>query len=136
MISQFFDSPLGRLILVEENGALTHLLFSFDPVPAGVKPDLPSPVLEEVKGQLGAYFAGRLKEFAVPLAPKGTDFQRKVWMALCKVPYGSTATYGEIARRTGNPKACRAVGLANNKNPIAIIIPCHRIVGSTGKLTG
>ena len=80
--------------------------------------------------------AGRRREFQLPLAPKGTEFQQKVWKALLDIPYGETRSYGEIARAIGNPKASRAVGMANNRNPIAIIIPCHRVIGSTGKLVG
>ena len=86
--------------------------------------------------QLAEYFAGERREFELPLAPEGTPFMRRVWAELVKVPYGAIATYGEIAERIGNPGGSRAVGLANNRNPIAIIIPCHRIIGSSGKLVG
>ncbi len=86
--------------------------------------------------QLRVYFAGELKEFDLPLAPDGTPFQQKVWRELCKIPYGETISYGELARRIDNPNASRAVGLANGSNPIPIIIPCHRVIGSNGKLTG
>ncbi len=90
----------------------------------------------DVSGQLEAYFAGELKSFDVELAPEGTEFQKSVWKALCEIPYGETWTYGEIAKRIGNPKAPRAVGLANNRNPISILVPCHRVIGANGKLTG
>ena len=86
--------------------------------------------------QLRSYFAGELEQFDLPLAPDGTSFQQKVWSELCEIPYGETISYGELARRIGNPNASRAVGLANGSNPIPIIIPCHRVIGSNGKLTG
>jgi methylated-DNA-[protein]-cysteine S-methyltransferase len=85
---------------------------------------------------LRAYFGGELEAFDLVLAPKGTPFQLSVWKKLCQIPFGETISYGELARRIGNPKACRAVGLANGSNPIAIIVPCHRVIGSNGKLTG
>jgi len=90
----------------------------------------------ETISQLKAYFAGELEEFDLALAPAGTPFQLKVWKDLCKIPFGETISYGELARRIGNPNASRAVGLANGSNPIPIIIPCHRVIGSNGKLTG
>ena len=90
----------------------------------------------EVKRQLDAYFAGNQTTFDLPLKLKGTPFQQQVWEELRKLPYGVTISYGELARRIGNPKACRAVGLANGQNPVSIIVPCHRVVGANGKLTG
>jgi methylated-DNA-[protein]-cysteine S-methyltransferase len=93
-------------------------------------------LLADAKSQLAAYFAGERTEFTMPLAPDGTAFQRKVWSELIKIPYGTTVSYGEVARRIGNPSASRAVGLANGANPIAVIIPCHRVIGTDGKLTG
>jgi len=92
--------------------------------------------LGETIRQLHAYFAGELKAFDLPLAPQGTPFQLAVWKRLCEIPYGETISYGELARRIGNPNASRAVGLANGSNPIPIVIPCHRAIGSNGKLTG
>jgi len=92
--------------------------------------------MQKTTRQLRAYFAGELEEFDLPLAPEGTPFQQKVWSELCNIPYGETISYGELARRIGNPNASRAVGLANGSNPIPIIIPCHRVIGSNGKLTG
>lgn len=92
--------------------------------------------MRETIRQLKAYFAGELEEFDLPLAPEGTAFQLKVWENLCDIPFGETISYGELARRIGNPNASRAVGLANGSNPIPIIIPCHRVIGSNGKLTG
>jgi len=86
--------------------------------------------------QLHSYFAGELEAFDLPLAPEGTPFQQSVWRNLCEIPFGKTISYGELAQRIGNPKASRAVGLANGSNPIPIVIPCHRVIGSNGKLTG
>lgn len=131
----FRDFPFGRFGVGEKEGAVTHLYLN----PAGaVLPaeERETPLLAEAMRQLAEYFAGERREFELPLAPEGTPFMRRVWAELVKVPYGATATYGEIAERIGNPGGSRAVGLANNRNPIAIIIPCHRIIGSSGKLVG
>lgn len=131
----FRDFPFGRFGVEEKEGAFTHLYLN----PAGaVLPaeERETPLLAEAMRQLAEYFAGERREFELPLAPEGTPFMRRVWAELVKVPYGATATYGEIAERIGNPGGSRAVGLANNRNPIAIIIPCHRIIGSSGKLVG
>ena len=95
-----------------------------------------SPLLEEAARQLQEYFAGCRREFSLPLAPRGTEFQRQVWHALEGIPYGETRTYGEIARAIGKSKACRAVGMANHRNPLSILVPCHRVVGADGSLTG
>lgn len=93
-------------------------------------------LLHMAGNQLAEYFQGKRKEFTLPLAPQGTDFQKRVWEALCTIPYGQTRSYGEMAAQIGNPKACRAVGGANNKNPIMIFIPCHRVIGADGSLVG
>jgi methylated-DNA-[protein]-cysteine S-methyltransferase len=93
-------------------------------------------LLDEARRQLVAYFAGRLKVFDLPLAPNGTEFQRRVWSALTKIPFGATTSYAQLARRVGNEAAVRAVGAANGRNPIPIIVPCHRVIGSNGSLTG
>ncbi|NLZ81309.1 MAG: methylated-DNA--[protein]-cysteine S-methyltransferase [Clostridiales bacterium] len=98
--------------------------------------DVKSPLSDLAFSQLDEYFHGKRKEFDFPLEMRGTEFQKKVWMALCDIPYGETRTYKEIAILVGNPKASRAVGMANNKNPIAIAVPCHRVIGSNGKLVG
>jgi methylated-DNA-[protein]-cysteine S-methyltransferase len=95
-----------------------------------------APALAALRGELEAYFAGRAVDFDIPLAPAGTPFQQAVWQALRGIPYGATASYAEIARRIGRPRAVRAVGLANARNPIAIIVPCHRVIGADGTLTG
>ncbi len=96
----------------------------------------PSRLQKKALFELKEYFEGKLTEFTLPLAPEGTEFQKKVWRALCTIPYGETRSYGEIAKLIGNPRACRAVGGANNKNPIMIVIPCHRVIGADGSLVG
>ena len=130
-------SPIGPLSLVEENGALAAVRWNVD-LPRDAAPmALPAtPLLRQAAAELTAYFAGQLREFTVPLAPKGTSFQQKVWAALREIPYGETRSYKEIAAMVGNEKACRAVGMANNRNPLPIFIPCHRVVGADGKLVG
>ena len=132
------ESPLGPLRLAGDDRGLRKIHFvngrhSAKPDPASI--DNPGPLQETIR-QLRAYFAGDLDRFDLSLAPEGTVFQLKVWKELCKIPYGETISYGELARRIGIPKASRAVGLANRSNPIPIIIPCHRVIGSNGKLTG
>ena len=134
------DSPVGELRIVEHAGAITAIEFSpyrdSDGRPRGERDDS-NPVLVETVRQLTAYFARDLKEFDLPLAPKGSDFQQQVWAQLLKVGYGETASYGQIAHRLGHSNAAsRAVGLANGRNPIPIVIPCHRIIGADGTLTG
>src|ERR1019366_2328386 len=132
------DSPIGPLLLVADDYGLREIRFANGKHPAS--PDSTwreNPTqLEEPIRQLRAYFAGELEAFDLPLAPQGTPFQLKVWKLLCDIPYGETISYGELARRAGNPKASRAVGLANGSNPIPIIIPRHRVIGSNGKLPG
>jgi methylated-DNA-[protein]-cysteine S-methyltransferase len=103
---------------------------------AGEPASSDDPLLVEAAGQLRAYFARELREFDLPLAPSGTGFQRRVWDAVSAVPFGATASYAEIAAAIGTPSACRAVGAANGRNPLPVIVPCHRVVGSTGALTG
>jgi methylated-DNA-[protein]-cysteine S-methyltransferase len=109
------------------------MVTSYDAV--GQAGDLP-PVLRQAVEELREYFAGERREFTLPLAPAGTPFQQQVWAALREIPYGATCSYGRIAGRIGRPKACRAVGMANNRNPIAIVVPCHRVVGASGALVG
>ncbi|MCW2866151.1 MAG: methylated-DNA--[protein]-cysteine S-methyltransferase [Marmoricola sp.] len=135
------DSPIGELRLVAHDGSLVAVDFSpFEPtdarVAAGERHD-DDPVLVRTRDQLAAYFAGRLTDFDLPLAPRGTEFQRRVWDQLRTVGYGRTASYGEVARALGmTGAASRAVGLANGRNPIPVVIPCHRVVGADGTLTG
>ena len=125
------NSPIGNLYLAEENGQLTDLSFSELNFPYQE-----TEILLETKKQLDEYFKGSRTEFSLPLDPKGTPWQQKVWQALQEIPYGTLNYYQEIAKKVGNIKASRAVGLANNRNPIAIIIPCHRVVGKNGKMVG
>jgi methylated-DNA-[protein]-cysteine S-methyltransferase len=130
------DSPVGPLLLAADDTGLRRIEFagrSAKPEPSWHEDAAP---LKDTIRQLRAYFAGELETFDLPLAPQGTAFQLKVWKLLCDIPYGETISYGELARRAGNPKASRAVGLANGSNPISIVIPCHRVIGSNGKLTG
>jgi methylated-DNA-[protein]-cysteine S-methyltransferase len=132
------ESPLGPLLLATDDAGLRHILFAKGRQPAqpesSWKEDR-APLKETIR-QLHAYFAGELENFDLQLAPEGTPFQLGVWRSLCDIPYGETISYGELAGRIGNPKASRAVGLANGSNPIPIVIPCHRVIGSNGKLTG
>ena len=127
------SSPVGPLTLTQEDQALTGLHFGEHPQQGA---EGPTPLLEEAARQLEEYFAGQRKEFSLPLAPKGTEFQLRVWQALLQIPYGETRSYGELAAMVGNPKACRAVGGANHRNPLSILIPCHRVVGTGGSLIG
>jgi methylated-DNA-[protein]-cysteine S-methyltransferase len=133
-------SPLGKLKLVASDAGLAAILWENDNprrVPLNIVAEAPDhPVLLEVEKQLGEYFAGQRREFSVQLDFAGTEFQNQVWQALLAIPFGQTRTYGEIARQIGKPAAVRAVGAANGRNPISIIAPCHRVIGSTGKLTG
>jgi methylated-DNA-[protein]-cysteine S-methyltransferase len=132
------DSPVGPLTLVASDGVLTGLYM--DEQRHRPMEDVFGPRddthFDEVIAQLKAYFAGELRAFEVPITLAGTEFQRRVWTELQRIPYGETTTYGELAERLGQPTAARAVGLANGKNPISIIVPCHRVIGSTGNLTG
>jgi methylated-DNA-[protein]-cysteine S-methyltransferase len=133
------DSPIGPLLVTLEDGAVSRVWMSeqrhqaSEADPSWVRDDA---AFAEVARQLEEYFAGERKEFDVPLAPAGTAFQLEVWAALRTIPYGETCSYGEIAVQIGRPGASRAVGLANGRNPISIVVPCHRVIGSTGTLTG
>lgn len=126
------DSPLGRLTLTEEAGALARLDFS-EEAPLQ-RPE--TPLLFQAERELREYFAGMRRAFDLPLAPQGTDFQRRVWRALQDIPYGHTWSYGQLAAAVGAPRACRAVGGANGRNPLPILIPCHRVIGADGRLAG
>jgi methylated-DNA-[protein]-cysteine S-methyltransferase len=132
------ESPVGPLLLAGDEEGLRFVLFSKGGRPAEPRPDWTPDRgrLGEATRQLTAYFKGQLRAFDVPVAPVGTPFQQAVWRQLQAIPYGETISYGELARRLGNPKAVRAVGLANGSNPIAIIVPCHRVIGSNGTLVG
>jgi methylated-DNA-[protein]-cysteine S-methyltransferase len=133
-------SPVGDLKLVASSAGLAAILWQNDD-PKRVRLNIVvrddrHPVLVETERQLAEYFSGRRKAFDLTLDFAGTDFQKKVWRALLTIPFGETRSYGEIARQIGSPKAVRAVGAANGKNPISIVAPCHRVIGSSGELTG
>lgn len=132
------ESPVGRLFLAKDGEALTDLRFHAKMTPDERRNDWTTSEapFRDVIRQLKAYFKGDLKRFDLPLKPEGTPFQEKVWQALVDIPYGETITYKELARRVGKPNACRAVGAANGQNPLSIVIPCHRVIGSGGRLTG
>lgn len=129
------ESPVGELEIVEDGKGICRLSFGFDEKDETI-PEEETPLLEEAKRQLEEYFTGNRKDFALPLSLCGTEFQQKDWAALCEIPYGETRSYGEIAKRIGCPKGSRAVGMANRSNPVAIIVPCHRVIGADRKLTG
>jgi methylated-DNA-[protein]-cysteine S-methyltransferase len=139
-VYKLMESPFGKLKLVGTDKGLTAILWEKDDprrVRLGpLKLDPNNKVLKETEKQLKAYFDGKLKKFTVPLKFNGTEFQKQVWAALLTIPFGETRSYGEIARQIGRPEASRAVGAANGRNPISIIVPCHRVIGSGGKLTG
>jgi len=132
------DSPFGPLDIVSNESHITAVHFwGREMPPPREMPHLDAPsVLVEAAAQLQAYFGGHLTRFDLPLAPGGTEFQRAAWQALCEIPYGETITYGEQARRIGRPTATRAIGAANGRNPIPVIVPCHRVIGADGSLTG
>ena len=130
----FTHTPLGTMTLVETDGKLSELRFS-ERAQDGERLQS-TPLLRKADRELTEYFSGARKAFSVPLAPRGTPFQRAVWDALITIPYGATASYGDIARQIGNPKAARAVGMANNRNPLPIFIPCHRVIGADGSMVG
>jgi methylated-DNA-[protein]-cysteine S-methyltransferase len=135
--SRVIESPVGPLLLVARDGALAELLMTPFAVPHRDEPtDADAAVLDQAERQLADYFAGRLTEFDVPLELDGTPFQKLVWAELQRIPCGERISYGELARRVGRPGSARAVGLANGRNPVSIIVPCHRVVGSDGTLTG
>jgi methylated-DNA-[protein]-cysteine S-methyltransferase len=132
------ESPLGPVLVAGDEAGLRRISFqhgtrALEPGPGWRRDDA---ALAEAAGQLRAYFAGARRGFDLPLAPLGTEFQQRVWRALCEIPYGETISYGELARRVGQPSASRAVGAANGRNPLPIVVPCHRVIGSTGRLVG
>jgi len=137
--SRIDDSPVGPLLLAGNRDGLHVLSFGVGSRPRAIDPDWApdtAGVLTGVRRELDQYFAGRLTTFTTPLAFAGTPFQNQVWRELCRIPYGETISYLALAQRIDNPKAVRAVGMANGANPIAIIVPCHRVIGSNGALTG
>ncbi len=130
----YLKSPIGTIKLTATDDAITSILFEFDA--SRKEREKPNEILLECKKQLHEYFSGRRRKFELPLKLTGTEFQKSVWKALQKIPYGKTVSYLDIAKTIENPKAVRAVGMANSKNKIPIIIPCHRVIGENGKLTG
>lgn len=131
-------SPIGELLLTGDGTSLTRIYMQKQKYGSEVKPgwQQDESLFREARRQLEAYFAGDLKQFDLPLAPAGTEFQQSVWRALIEIPYGETRSYGDLARHLGSPKLNRAVGMANGRNPISIVIPCHRVIGADGSLTG
>ncbi len=130
-----YPFEIGKIVIMEEAGRVTNLFF-LDSKPSFSAISEETPVLRQTAAELKEYFSGRRKSFTVPLEPDGTPFQRSVWKTLGNIPYGETRTYQQVAEKVGKPKACRAVGMANHNNPIWILIPCHRVVGKDGGLTG
>ncbi len=137
----FIETPVGKLGITASDEAVTRIFFGREyrnrrrprNAPETCTPETAGPLLLQAAAELAEYFAGTRREFTLPLAPAGTPFQQAVWEALRTIPYGETRTYGQIAAQIGRPTACRAVGMANNRNPIAIVVPCHRVVGSDGR---
>ena len=132
------DSPVGPLMLAADDHALRHIEFRDNCHPADRRDwhGGDNPILQAAQQQLGEYFGGKRRQFDLPLAPHGTDFQCTVWRALAEIPYGSTISYAQLAQRLGNPNGTRAVGAANGRNPLPIVLPCHRVIGADGGLTG
>ena len=128
---QRIETPVGPLWLAAADGGLASIAFHG---PASAHSE--DPLLSDAERQLLAYFAGELERFELPLAPRGTNFQRRVWDAVAAVPYGTTTTYSTLAAAIGSPRATRAVGAANGRNPLPVVVPCHRVIGASGALTG
>ena len=137
MLCRELDTPIGPLLLVGDDRALQRIDFVYGRRGSMTPPSPPrDDVFTDAAAQLAEYFDGRRRTFELSLAPEGTPFQQRVWSALLDIPYGQTMSYGELAARIGQPNASRAVGLANGSNPIPIVIPCHRVIGANGTLTG
>lgn len=130
---KYLETEIGRLYLAEEDGCIVRISSGQAPAEDVMGS---SPLLEQAAVEVAEYLAGRRQKFSVPVKPKGTPFQEKVWATLRQIPFGETRSYGEIAKMVGNPKGARAVGMACNRNPVLLMIPCHRVVGSNGKLVG
>lgn len=127
-----YDTPIGTIWILEKDNAITNVALK---KPANFKEE-ETALIKKAAEQLNEYFKGERKDFELPLNTSGTDFQKKAWSALLEIPYGETRSYKQQAEMLGNPKACRAVGMGNNRNPIMVIIPCHRVLGANGSLTG
>ncbi len=134
MIAATLDTPIGELLLLGDGRVVHEIRFAGEPAPDGAERD--DAAFAEARGQLAEYFAGGRTELDFPVAPAGTPFQLRVWEELRRIPYGETISYAELARRIGRPTAVRAVGHANGRNPLPVVVPCHRVVGSDGTLTG
>ena len=130
----YYDTDIGKISIAENDGFITHVLFGNEKLNDITVEE--TPLIKEAHKQIEEYLKGQRSLFDLPLAPSGTEFQKRVWNALKNIPYGKTVSYKDIAIEAGNEKASRAVGMANNKNPISIIIPCHRVIGKNGKLVG
>jgi len=135
MFIYFYTYSIGKIGIGETAGVIRNVYFERDKLPEVYKL-FETELLKESSIQLAEYLSGERKEFDLPLSPSGTTFMKEVWAELCKISYGKTASYKEVAQNIGSPKAARAVGLANNRNPIPIFIPCHRVIGANGALTG
>jgi methylated-DNA-[protein]-cysteine S-methyltransferase len=138
IIYTLYPSPLGDILLARTDAGISHIVFQEGTTAMTPEPDWDhdATAFDDVAAQLDAYFAGELTDFDLPLAPEGTPFQLTVWQALQGIPYGETISYGELAQEIGRPTASRAVGAANGRNPLPIVIPCHRVIGQDGSLTG
>jgi len=132
----YYETKLGTIGIAETEGSISHLFFRGEKFPESKFTIKETPVLAEAAKQLTEYLNGTRREFDLPLAPSGTEFMQRIWKALQEIPYGETRSYKDIAAAAGNVKACRAVGMANNRNPISIFIPCHRVIGANGDLIG
>lgn len=132
----YYETKLGTVGIAESDGRITHLFFDGEAFPEKEYEKAETPVIKEAAKQLAEYLEGKRRTFDLPLAPAGSEFMLRVWKALQEIPYGETRSYKEIASAIGNSKACRAVGLANNRNPISVFIPCHRVIGANGSLVG
>jgi methylated-DNA-[protein]-cysteine S-methyltransferase len=135
-LTSYMTSPIGTLVLRSNGSALTRLSIADDEESGADAAGEVDTILASARAQLDAYFDNRLTEFDLPLEAAGTEFQQRVWASLRSIPFGETISYAELARRVGNPKAMRAVGAANGRNPLMIVIPCHRVIGADGSLTG
>jgi len=131
----FYQTKIGIIGIVENDGAVTNVYFPDEIIPSGMEMK-ETGLIKKAGEQINEYFSGKRSNFDIPLAPEGTEFQKNVWNVLKKIPYGKTFSYKQVAAAVGNPKASRAVGMANNRNPIPLFIPCHRVIGSNGKLVG
>jgi len=131
----YYDFPFGKFAMAEDGSGITDICLATDSL-TGILNTCETPLLREAKQQLTEYFSGSLAQFSLPLSLRGTNFQLLVWSALQNIPYGETKSYKQVAAAAGNPQAARAVGMANHRNPVMIVIPCHRVIGANGSLVG